>query len=72
VKYLDTRRPPAYLPDTRLPFEHHVFTVANVTFVREEADSDYHFILQERGWQMIGETPAHYCDHSKRLTTDDP
>jgi hypothetical protein len=59
VKYLVTRRPPAHLPSTRLPFERHVFTVvARVTFVREEADSDYHFILQERGYHMIGETPA--------------
>jgi hypothetical protein len=63
VKYLDTRRAPSYLPPTRLPFERHVFTVvARVTFVREEADSDYHFILQERGWHMIGEAPATYCD----------
>lgn len=63
VKYLDTRRAPSSLPNTRLPFEHHVFTViARVTFVREEADSDYHFILQERGYHMIGETPAPYCD----------
>lgn len=63
VRYLDTRRAPASLPDTRLPFEHHVFTVvAKVAFLREEADSDYHFILHEHGYQMIGETPAPYCD----------
>jgi hypothetical protein len=73
VKFLDARRAPSYLPSTRFPFEHHVFTViARVTFVREEADSDYHFILQERGHHMIGETPAPYCDggatlHYRRL-----
>ena len=73
VRYLDTRRPPSYLPPTRLPFERHVFTViARVTFVREEADSDYHFVLQERGWHMIAEAPAPYCDgratpHYRRL-----
>jgi hypothetical protein len=68
VKYLDTRRPPAQIPSTRLPFERHLFTViARVTFVREEADSDYHFILQEHGWHMIGETPAPYCDRGATL-----
>jgi hypothetical protein len=68
VKYLVTRRPPQYLPRTRLPFERHIFTViARVTFVREEADSDFHFILQERGFHMIGEAPAPYCDHRARL-----
>jgi hypothetical protein len=41
VRYLVTRHAPSYLPSTRLPFEHHIFTVvARVTFVREEADSD--------------------------------
>jgi hypothetical protein len=63
VKYLVTRRPPSYIPSTRLPFEHHVFTVvAQVSFVREEADSDYHLILRERGHHMIAEAPATYCD----------
>lgn len=43
-----------------------------MTFVREEADSDLYFILQERGHHMIGETPAPYCDtratsHYRRL-----
>lgn len=68
VKYLDRRRAPSVLPSTRLPFEHHVFTViARVAFVREEADSDYHFILQEHGWHMIAETPAPYCDRQATL-----
>jgi len=44
-----------------------VFTViARVTFVREEADSDYHFILQEGGYHMIAETPAPYCDRGAK------
>jgi hypothetical protein len=43
-----------------------------VTFVREEADSDFHFVLQEHGSHLIGETPAPYCDtratrHYRRL-----
>jgi hypothetical protein len=50
------------------PFERHIFTViARVTFVGEEADSDYHFILQERGYHMIAETPAPYFDHIATL-----
>lgn len=62
VHYLDTRPAPASIPDTRLPFEHHIFTViARATFVREEADSDYHLILSHNGSQMIGETPALWC-----------
>jgi hypothetical protein len=68
VKYLVTRRPPSYIPSTRLPFERHVFTViARVTFVREEADSDYHLILSERGYHMIAEAPASYCDRRAKL-----
>lgn len=63
VKYLVTRPAPAHLPDTRLPFEHHVFTVvAAVTLVRPEDDSDLHLVLQQRGHHMIAEAPAPYCD----------
>jgi hypothetical protein len=62
VHHLDTRPAPASIPDSRLPFEHHIFTViAQVTFVREEADSDYHVILTEHGSHLIGETPARWC-----------
>jgi hypothetical protein len=68
IKYLVTRPRPAYLPSTRLPFERHVFTViARVTFLREEADSDYHLILQQRGRTMIAEAPAGYCDRRAKL-----
>ena len=68
VKYLVTRPAPSYLPSTRLPFERHVFTVvARVTFLREEADSDYHLIVEQRGRTMIAEAPAPYCDrHAAR------
>jgi hypothetical protein len=63
VRYLVTRRAPSYLPNTRLPFERRIFTVvARVTFVRVEADSDYHLMLQEGGYHMIAEAPAPYCD----------
>jgi hypothetical protein len=68
IKYLVTRRAPSYLPSTRLPFERHIFTViARVTFLREEADSDYHLILQQRGRTMIAEAPAAYCDRGAKL-----
>ena len=63
VHYLVTRKAPSSLPDTRLPFEHHVFTViAAVTLVRPEDDSDLHLVLQEGGSHMIAEAPAPYCD----------
>jgi hypothetical protein len=63
VKYLVTRRAPPSLPDTRLPFERRVFTVvASVTLVRHEEDSDIHLVLVRRGFQMIAEALAPYCD----------
>ena len=68
IKYLVTRPRPPYLPSTRLPFERHVFTVvARVTFLREEADSDYHLILRQSGRTMIAEAPASYCDRRAKL-----
>jgi hypothetical protein len=68
IKYLVKRPAPSYLPSTRLPFERHIFTVtARVTFLREEADSDYHLILQHRGRTMIAEAPASYCDRRAKL-----
>lgn len=63
IHFLITRRPPAHLPDTRLPFEHHVYTVtAAVVLVRPEDDSDLHIVLQQGGNHMIAEAPAPYCD----------
>lgn len=63
IHFLSTRPAPAHLPDTRLPFEHHVFTVtAAVVLVRPEADSDLHVILKQRGNHMITEAPSPSCD----------
>ncbi len=68
VKFLVTRPKPTSLPTTRLPFEHHIYTViARATFVRAEADSDYHIILSENGYHMIAEAPAAYCDRRAKL-----
>jgi hypothetical protein len=68
IKYLVTRPRPSYLPSRRLPFERHIFTVVvRVTFLREEADSDYHLILRQRGRTMIAEAPASYCDRRAKL-----
>ena len=63
IHHLITRKAPSSLPDTRLPFEHHVFTVvAAVVLVRPEDDSDLHLVLQQGGNHMIAEAPAPYCD----------
>jgi hypothetical protein len=63
IHHLITRPAPSSLPDRRLPFERHVFTVvAAVVLVRPEADSDLHLVLQQGGNHMIAEAPAPYCD----------
>jgi hypothetical protein len=63
IHYLITRPAPSHLPDTRLPFERHVFTVvAAVVLVRPEDDSDLHVILQQGGHHMITEAPSPSCD----------
>jgi hypothetical protein len=63
IHYLITRPAPAHIPDTRLPFERHIFTViARVVLVRPEADSDLHVVLQSGRNHMISEAPAPYCD----------
>jgi hypothetical protein len=63
IHYLITRPAPSHLPDTRLPFERHVFTVtAAVTLVRPEEDSDLHLVLQAGGNHMIAEAPSPTCD----------
>ena len=47
IHFLTTRPAPAYIPDRRLPFEHHVLTViAAVVLVRPEDDSDLHVVIQ--------------------------
>lgn len=46
VAHLVNLPAPASQPDTRLPFERHVFrVVARVVLVRQEADSDLHLVL---------------------------
>jgi hypothetical protein len=63
IHYLITRPAPDSLPDRRLPFERHIFTVvAPVVLVRPEEDSDLHLVLQAAGNHMIAEAPAPYCD----------
>ena len=63
IRFLSTRLAPSHLPDTRLPFEHQVFTVvARVVLVRPEADSDLHVVLQQGGNHMITEAPSPSCD----------
>jgi hypothetical protein len=63
IAYLTSRPAPAFLPDTRLPFEHHVFRVhAFVDFIRPEADEDFHVVLSDtRGRTIITESPAPSC-----------
>jgi hypothetical protein len=63
IHFLITRPAPSQLPDTRLPFEHHVYTViAPVVLVRPEEDSDLHVVLQSGGNHMIAEAPSPSCD----------
>jgi hypothetical protein len=63
IHYLISRPAPSSLPDTRLPFERHIFTVvAAVVLVRPEDDSDLHLVLQQGGNHLIAEGPAPYCD----------
>ena len=63
IHFLVTRPAPAHIPDTRLPFERHVYTVvARVVLVRAEDDSDLHVVLQHGGNHMITEAPSPSCD----------
>jgi hypothetical protein len=63
IDFLTTRSAPSHLPDTRLPFEHHVYTiVAPVVLVRPEEDSDFHVVLQSGRNHMITEAPSPSCD----------
>jgi hypothetical protein len=63
IHFLITRPAPSHIPDTRLPFEHHVYTVvAPVVLVRSEEDSDFHVVLQQGGNHMIAESPSPSCD----------
>ena len=63
IHFLITRPAPSRLPATRLPFEHHVFTVtAAVVLVRPEGDFDLHVVLQSGRDHMITEAPSPSCD----------
>jgi hypothetical protein len=63
VRALIQVRPPAYLPEMRLPFERNVYTVvAQVVLVRLEEDSDFHVVLRDgAGRTMIAEAPLPAC-----------
>jgi len=63
IHFLVTRPAPSTLPSTRLPFEHHVFSVtAAVTLVRQEQDGDLHLVLRAGADHMIAEAPSPSCD----------
>ena len=56
-------RPKFLPPNSRLPYERHVFTVvAAVTLDRAEDDLDRHLVLRGGGHTMIAETPSALCD----------
>jgi hypothetical protein len=58
IAHLSALRPPASLPQTRLSFERHVFTVtASSRLIREEADQDLHVVIQTGRAHMIVEAP---------------
>jgi hypothetical protein len=63
LAFLTSRPAPPSLPDTRLPFERHIFTVtARVVLIRHEADDDFHVVLSDGRRTMIAESPAPTCD----------
>jgi hypothetical protein len=63
ISFLTSRPAPSSLPDTRLPFERHIYRVrAAVTLVRPEDDSDLHVVIQDaQGRTMITEAPLAAC-----------
>ena len=62
IAYLISRKQPNTLPDTRLPFERHVFRVtAAVTLDRAEDDGDLHLVLSNGARTMIAESPSPSC-----------
>jgi hypothetical protein len=62
IAYLVSRPAPSYLPNTRLPFERHIFRVtAAVTLDRSEDDQDFHLVLSDGRRTMIAESPAPSC-----------
>jgi hypothetical protein len=62
IAYLVSRPAPRSLPNTRLPFERHVFRVsAEVVLVRPEDDSDFHVVISDGKRTMITESPSPAC-----------
>jgi len=62
LAYLVSRPAPLSLPDTRLPFERHIFRVkAAVTLVRRTADEDFHLVLSDEQRTLIAESPSAAC-----------
>jgi hypothetical protein len=64
IAFLTSRPAPASLPNARLPFERHIYTVtAAVTLVRAESDGDFHLVLTDRSSRtMIAESPEAGCN----------
>jgi hypothetical protein len=63
IHFLITRPAPSHLPNSRLPFEHHVYTVvATVWGVRPEGDGDLHVLRRQGANHMISEAPSPNCD----------
>src|SRR4051794_13624770 len=69
IRFLVTRPASEGLPQTRLPFERHIYRVtAAVTLVRPEDDGDFHLVLQDgAGRTMIAESPVGSCGRSATL-----
>jgi hypothetical protein len=62
IRFLVGQPAPHPLPDTRLPFERHIYRVtAAVTLVRHEADGDLHLVLRDGSLHMIAESPSGDC-----------
>ena len=63
IAFLTSRPAPSSLPDTRLPFERHIYRVhAAVTLVRPEDDSDLPVVIEDgKGRTMITEAPLPAC-----------
>lgn len=70
IAFLVSRPAPTTLPDTRLPFERHIYRVrAAVMLVRHEDDSDLHVVIEDaRGRTMITEAPLSACAPRATLT----
>ena len=62
VVALTSLQAPSVLPNSRLPFERHVFrVVVQVVLIRPEADEDLHLVLRDGDRTMIAEAPDPAC-----------